>query len=95
MLLFRNYIFAQLQPFGLLLQYYIPRGIMYASNDVQQQIFVHCAFPVFIMCFKTVDMIFQWLFQLRCCCFSIIVQALYFDDFICPLTSVFNILFNG
>ena len=47
--MFWNYIFAELQPFGLLLQYYIPRIIMYASKDTQRRVFVHCAFPVFIM----------------------------------------------
>ena len=45
----RNYIFAELQPFRLLLQYHIPRIIMYASNDVQQRVFIYCAFPVFLM----------------------------------------------
>ena len=27
----------------------IPRIIMYAINDVQQRVFVHCVFPVFII----------------------------------------------
>ena len=45
----RNYIFAELHPFGLLLQYHIPRIIMYASNDAQRRVFVHCAFPVFLI----------------------------------------------
>ena len=40
-------IFAELQPFGLLLQYYICRITMYTSNDAQQQVFLHWAFPVF------------------------------------------------
>ena len=44
----RNYIFAELQPFG---RFYnqMPCIIMYANNDAARQVFVHYAFPVFIM----------------------------------------------
>ena len=48
----RNYIFAELQHFTTSLWNYfynpIPRIIMYASNDAQRRVFVHCTLPVFI-----------------------------------------------
>ena len=51
----RNYIFAELQPVTSLWNYFynrIPRIIMYISNDAQQRVFIHCAFPVFMMLLK-------------------------------------------